>query len=402
MGEVQLGVVIPTYAAGSLLEKSIASIRRCEARGSIRATVTVVDNHPLARDKDFARLADAYISLPSNPGFGAAANNGITHLLENSEIDYVMLLNPDAYLAENFFEVLHQILKNRTLEFENPISPLICLDLTVNLIDTSKLFGGGFSRIEIVDLFHKFLVFDKTGKGRPNWNTSTFPLLHSDYLVLKEGEELISELTYLDFQNESGEGLVKTSALTAKDFIPDSIIQNAGSEIFSPTAAGDLNFGWLTSAASKHLGGPRRAWCGAGVILPRSYINRVGPFDTSFFLYYEDTEVSFRGMKIQSYPILQPDLRIFHQHSALTNTNPGIRDKSIWRSRQIFATRVAGSRYSFLYAMAILTFRIFQVITKRTTLRHFIHAFYPEILNTFRGAFLAIRPIPKFRRSRIK
>jgi GT2 family glycosyltransferase len=37
------------------------------------------------------------------------------------------------------------------------------------------------------------------------------------------------------------------------------------------------------------------AWCGAGVLLRSAFVADVGPFDERFFVYYEDTDLSWRG-----------------------------------------------------------------------------------------------------------
>ena len=37
------------------------------------------------------------------------------------------------------------------------------------------------------------------------------------------------------------------------------------------------------------------AWCGAGVLLRRAYLDDVGLFDEDFFVYYEDLELAWRG-----------------------------------------------------------------------------------------------------------
>jgi GT2 family glycosyltransferase len=401
MNGLTLGVVIPTYSAGPLLVDAIESVRRCEESGVVRAIITVVDNHPTNFDRTFAAMADNYISLPKNLGFGAAANAGITSLLKNEEINFFLLLNPDARLSENFFDVLEPLLNKRSSEVMNPISPLICFDQSVKLINTKNLFQGENSQVKIIDLNQKFLVFDKNGEGRTDSDRSYFSLSRSDYLVLKNGEESISDIAYMDYHGGNNADTIKNFPVAAEDFTTDYIIQNAGSEIYSPTSAGDLNFGWLASPASKNIGGPRRAWCGAGVILPRSYINQVGLFDTSFFLYYEDTEISLRGSKKGAYPILQPSLQIFHRHSAITNANPATRNKSIWRSRQIFAARIAGLTFSFLYAISLLGVRIIQVIRGGTSFRHFVRVLTPEIYNTFVGTLIAILRIFKFRKWKI-
>ena len=37
------------------------------------------------------------------------------------------------------------------------------------------------------------------------------------------------------------------------------------------------------------------AWCGAGVLLRRAYLDEVGQLDERLFVYYEDLELSWRG-----------------------------------------------------------------------------------------------------------
>ena len=37
------------------------------------------------------------------------------------------------------------------------------------------------------------------------------------------------------------------------------------------------------------------AWCGGAVLLRPTYLDEVGLFDERLFLYYEDTDLSWRG-----------------------------------------------------------------------------------------------------------
>src|SRR5690606_20508423 len=37
------------------------------------------------------------------------------------------------------------------------------------------------------------------------------------------------------------------------------------------------------------------AWCGAGVLFPVRYLHDVGLFDPTYFMYYEDTDLAWRG-----------------------------------------------------------------------------------------------------------
>jgi GT2 family glycosyltransferase len=57
-----------------------------------------------------------------------------------------------------------------------------------------------------------------------------------------------------------------------------------------------LDLGRFEVDAGQHdAPGAVPAWCGGAVLLRRSYLDDVGPFDERLFLYYEDLELSLRG-----------------------------------------------------------------------------------------------------------
>jgi GT2 family glycosyltransferase len=75
---------------------------------------------------------------------------------------------------------------------------------------------------------------------------------------------------------------------------PFDVVNNAGSRIVAQGYAGDRGFlevdrGQFDTPAEVF------AWCGAGVLFRRQYLADVGLFDERFFLYYEDTDLSWRG-----------------------------------------------------------------------------------------------------------
>jgi GT2 family glycosyltransferase len=58
------------------------------------------------------------------------------------------------------------------------------------------------------------------------------------------------------------------------------------------------------------------AWSGASVLLSKAYLSSVGLFDERFFLYYEDTDLSWRG-RLRGWRYLYvPDSVVRHVHSA--------------------------------------------------------------------------------------
>ena len=60
------------------------------------------------------------------------------------------------------------------------------------------------------------------------------------------------------------------------------------------------------------------AWCGGSVLLRPAYLADVGLFDESFFLYYEDTDLSWRGLSRGWRYRYVPEAVVRHVHAAST------------------------------------------------------------------------------------
>jgi GT2 family glycosyltransferase len=75
---------------------------------------------------------------------------------------------------------------------------------------------------------------------------------------------------------------------------PVAVINNAGSNLFAGGFGGDRGF---LEADTGQFDEPAEvfAWCGGAVLLRRAYLDDVGRFDERLFLYYEDTDLSWRG-----------------------------------------------------------------------------------------------------------
>jgi len=58
------------------------------------------------------------------------------------------------------------------------------------------------------------------------------------------------------------------------------------------------------------------AWCGGSVLLRPSYLAEVGLFDEHLFLYYEDTDLSWRGRALGWRYLLEPRSVVWHLHAA--------------------------------------------------------------------------------------
>ena len=65
------------------------------------------------------------------------------------------------------------------------------------------------------------------------------------------------------------------------------------------------------------------AWCGGAVLLRRRYLDDVGLFDERFFLYYEDTDLSWRGRLRGWRYVYVPGAVVRHHHAPVVGRRLG-------------------------------------------------------------------------------
>ena len=92
------------------------------------------------------------------------------------------------------------------------------------------------------------------------------------------------------------------------------VINNVGSNLYAGGFGGDRGFkerdrGQYETPAEVF------AWCGGAVLLKKEYLESVGVFDERFFLYYEDTDLSWRG-RLQGWRyVYEPRALVRHRHA---------------------------------------------------------------------------------------
>jgi len=95
---------------------------------------------------------------------------------------------------------------------------------------------------------------------------------------------------------------------------PFDVINNVGSNLFAGGYGGDRGFlevdeGQYDEPADVF------AWCGGAVLLKRRYLDEVGTFDERFFMYYEDTDLSWRGQLRGWRYVYEPGALVRHHHA---------------------------------------------------------------------------------------
>ena len=134
------------------------------------------------------------------------------------------------------------------------------------------------------------------------------------------------------------------------------------------------------------------------MLIPDSYIKKVGGFDEKYFLYYEDTDYSMRGASLGHYPFVIESLEVLHEHSASTNLNLKERSITIWTSRSLFISQNFGFLLANSRALVMLAKAIRTLLLRRTSFRHFYRILMAEVVYSFFGAIkgLGKRKVPLF------
>jgi GT2 family glycosyltransferase len=86
------------------------------------------------------------------------------------------------------------------------------------------------------------------------------------------------------------------------------------------------------------------AWCGGSVLFRPDYLADVGLFDESFFLYYEDTDLSWRGRSRGWRYRYVPDARARHIHAASTGEGSPVFQHYVERNRLLMLVKNAPAR----------------------------------------------------------
>lgn len=118
------------------------------------------------------------------------------------------------------------------------------------------------------------------------------------------------------------------------------VVQNAGS-VIGPHGEGRNRGYHRPDGPSYAVGLDVPAWCGAGVLLQARYLREVGLLDPRWFLYYEDTDLAWRGLLRGWRYRYVPRARVHHAHSTSIGHGSGLYDVQHHRNRVLTVTKNA-------------------------------------------------------------
>ena len=146
---------------------------------------------------------------------------------------------------------------------------------------------------------------------------------------------------------------------------PFDVINNVGSNLFAGGFGGDRGFldvddGQYDEPADVF------AWCGVAVLLKRSYLDDVGTFDERFFMYYEDTDLSWRGRLRGWRYVYEPGALVRHHHAQSSGVGSDFFRFHTERNRLLVLAKNAPARLALRSGAG----EVRRAVT--TTIRHYV------------------------------
>ena len=354
-------VVILSFDGGQMTLDCIESLAKTDWPRD-RYEIVMVDNGSLddVTERVRAQYQNIRILEPlRNLGFAGGCNLGIQATACSGgqplhDYDHVALVNNDATVEAGWLKALVEAIE-MGLDVGAASAKMLFADRFTGIdieVSETTIAGGGDDRLvgvcvsgiridgerrddrlQFDEGFHGPVGFDPTrGEEFARWSKKRGALRISETRVDESVKQVVSfrlsaetERT-VTLRSDIDEVTVKIGGgyadkkpiFTWVDVRVGSdvfdVINNVGSNLYERGFGGDRGF------LERDLGQFEQAvevfaWCGGAVLLKKAYLDAVGVFDERLFLYYEDTDLSWRG-RLQGWRYLYaPGALVRHRHA---------------------------------------------------------------------------------------
>jgi len=321
-----VSVIIVNYNGKRYIDTLFKSLKEL-VLDDIKLEIVFLDN--ASSDDSVEYLRSKYnwdniniVKSEKNTGFAGGNNLG----MKRAGGKYIVFLNNDTKVDKLWLkELYNRIVKDKTIGIINS-KLLFFYDFikiqtkTNNKFKLKKQVKINGKDYEVDNKFAKNLLLENklTCFGHSYFY---LPLLdeNSDYEIILQASEYQAETDYIVIQdniykpNENGE--IKLN-FTVEEIIKlkTTLIQNAGSGINENYDGYDI--GMSEEDGEKYCKEYEiNNACGASFIILKEDFIKVGMFDENFFMYYEDTDLSYRIKKLGKKIIYYPNSIVRHIHT---------------------------------------------------------------------------------------
>lgn len=359
-------LVVLNYNGGAMVQRCVEHLEALDWPED-RLEIVVVDNASI--DGSPAALAARprvqLVASPTNTGF-PANNLGLRDL---DGVDFVGLVNNDAFAEPDYLHALVAALE------ADPGLGAACpkivladrfLDVTLDVPTTTvpgdpRDLGVRISGVEVggVDVWRRvgfaegFGHEEAGGPDEPRFRWS------AGHAVLRvpvggPGEPVpssvrlrLAALAPVKVALDGGAGADPVEVDARPDWYevalagePYDVINNAGSELVRGGWGRDRGF---LQPDRGQFDEPQEvfAWCGAGVLFRVDHLRDVGLFDETFFMYYEDVDLAWRGRSRGWRFAYVPTSRLRHVHAATSVEGSDLFQHFVERNRLLLLAKNA-------------------------------------------------------------
>jgi GT2 family glycosyltransferase len=334
-----------------------------------RLDLVVVDNASTDGSDRIAAGRDRIRLVRNDHNGGFVANNLALRDLDG--VDYVGLVNADSFVQPGWLRALVE-----GIEADDGLGAvsarLVFADRFVEVEITSPTFvpAGPDSRdlgvrisgvrVDGVDRWRDAQVVDG-GWGiehRPDGTTFQWTAAQATLRVPVGDGSGMPERVEVALDTESPKRVTVRSGTSSAELVvgserrwhrlpvsgpPVDIVNNVGSVLIEGGYGADR--GYLEPDEGQYdAPADVFAWCGGSVLLRPSYLADVGLFDERFFLYYEDTDLSWRGRSRGWRYRYVPGAVARHIHAASTGEGSPVFQHYVERNRLLMLAKNAPAR----------------------------------------------------------
>jgi len=390
-------VVVLNYDGGEMTVRCLRALRETDWPADA-LEIMLVDNASIdglapriRREMPWVRL----VEHTHNVGFAGGCNLGLRDL---GDVDYVALLNNDAIPDRNWLRPLVDTLEADP-ELGAANSKIVFAPSFVALSVHSPTFrparDGRDLGVKITDLAVDGTdAWDHTQFAEGCYATETrgsgeehlvWTAEHAEVRIPVAHGAALPEAVEIELSAEKS----KTVGLAAGDGTVAAtvdrepswhrvgmagpafdVINNVGSRLVIGGYGGDRGF---LEPDRGQYDQPEEvfAWCGGAVLLSARYLRDVGIFDDRYFMYYEDTDLSWRGRLAGWRYVYVPASVVRHEHAASSKEGSALFLHYVERNR--FTTLARNAPWSVLLDATRVFLRDTLVIFKRDVLLRILH-----------------------------
>jgi len=370
--EYDVSIIVVNYNGKNHLERFFDSILALDTKGP-SFEVVFVDNK--STDDSLAFVEERFrssfqnnlkvIKAPKNLGFAAGNNLGVKH----SAGKYIVFLNNDTILHSLWLKQLYDTIinsgagiVNSKLVFSYDFLKLqivtrdrMVLDNKVSLNGDSYLIDNKFCK-NVVYENDKILCFGNSYFYVPITHPGQKFCLDLNFIELNESEDKVRSggKEFISSSSNSSNGHIKLD-FTADEVVKNQVtlIQNAGSDVNADYSGYDIGF-CEEDIGQYEESREINSACGASMILKKDDFLQVGGFDQRFFMYYEDTDLSFRIRSLGKKLIYCPSSIVRHVHAASSKEWSPFFLYHVTKNRLIFILKNFGIKVFFKQLLDII------------------------------------------------